>query len=99
MGFSHLARKGVTIEVVLKGDPPSSRVEGRWGETGELSPELGLKGKAAGGWKGDIPGGEAAESRRRAGNELASCQVGGTGRHRVSEPCQERRVGTGPQGM
>lgn len=53
MGFSHPARKGVTIEVVLKGDPPSSRVEGRWGETGELSPELGLKGKAAGGWKGE----------------------------------------------
>lgn len=77
MGFSHLARKGVAIGVVLKGSPPPSEVQGRWGETGKLRLELGLKGEAAGGWKCSL-GGEAAESRRRGGNELASCHVGGT---------------------
>lgn len=74
-GFSHLVGKGGTTGEVLKGNPPSSKVKGRRGETEELSLELGLEGKA-GGWKGS-PGGEAAESRR-SGKELASCQVGST---------------------
>lgn len=63
--------KVVTIGAVLKGNPPSCKVEGQWRETGackeKQQEDEGLSRR------------EAAESTR-GGKELASCQVGGTER-------------------
>lgn len=43
MGFSNLVGKGVIHRVVPKGNLSSTKAEGRWEETGELSSELALR--------------------------------------------------------